>query len=693
MYSIGIDVGGTFTDFLLINDAGESTVYKNLTTPSDPSEGTFNGLNQMAEDKGISLPEFMGQVKLIVHGTTITTNATITGEGAKTGFVTTKGFRDVLGMRRGVREEMYDCKQSPPPPLVPRYLTATVEERLDCEGKVVTPLNRDDVLKAAELFKSEGVEAVAVSTLFSFFNPEHERAIRDILQEELPGIYISISSEVLPQVRAYERHSTTALNAYVGPILARYLEKLQVRLKSENFKGTLLIMQSNGGVMSPDLAMRYASNTLLSGPASGPAAGVFYSESQGVKDIITVDMGGTSFDICLIKDGKPGFTVEGSVAGNRLASPMTAIHTIGAGGGSIAWIDAGGILRVGPKSASSDPGPICYGRGGQQPAVTDSNLMLGYLDPDFFHGGNIKLDYEKTYSAFEEMGKKLGLSALETAAGIYQIVNANMAAGVREVSVRRGYDPREFAMVVAGGAGPIHAAAIATELGVSLIIVPRESSVFCAAGMLISDLKHDFVRTYNEPVRKHTSAGGRQDLDRLAGLYNEMYSEAIKTLADEGVSKDRVHVRYGADMRYLGQLNDITVHWEDRSIEDVIDGLEDIFHKRHDTLFGYSMPSSSIDFMNLRVTVIGVTDKPSFGKGSFKGTDPSYALKGKRKAYFNGEFVETPVYDGLLMGNGNKLEGPAIVEQPTTTIIVTPEFKLVCDEYDNYVLSPILKAY
>lgn len=387
-YRIGIDVGGTFTDFLLVNDLGESLVYKTPTTPKDPTEGVFTGLKLMAGDKDLSVVEFLSQVKIIVHGTTITTNATLTGEGAKTGFITTKGFRDCLNMRRGMREEQYNPKQSPPPPLVPRYLIQVVDERVNCEGHEVTPLNEDDVRRAIRFFKQEGVEAVAVSLLFSFFNPAHEQRIKEIITEEAPGLYVSLSSEVLPQVRVYERHSTTALNAYVGPPLSRYLTKLKGRLAQEGFGGTLLIMQSNGGVMAPEIAIRFASNTLLSGPASGPTAGVFYAESQSARDIITIDMGGTSFDVCLVKDKKPAFTEEGQVGGYRLASPIIDIHTIGAGGGSIAWVDPGGILCVGPKSAGSEPGPVCYGHGGTQPTVTDANLVLGYLAADFFMVAN-----------------------------------------------------------------------------------------------------------------------------------------------------------------------------------------------------------------------------------------------------------------------------------------------------------------
>lgn len=680
MYRIGIDVGGTFTDFLLVDEIGNSTVYKTSTTPKNPTEGVFAGLEIMARDKGISTKEFLGQVATIVHGTTITTNATLTGDGAKTGFITTKGFRDVLNMRRGLRARQYDPKQSPPPPLVPRYLCQVVDERINFRGEEVASLNEDDVRAAIRVFKEEGIETVAVSLLFSFFNPSHERRIGEILAEEMPEAFVSLSSEILPQVRAYERHSTTALNAYVTPPLARYLKNLLATLGEAGYNGTLLIMQSNGGVMSPEVASRFASNTLLSGPASGPAAGIFYSSSH-TGDIITVDMGGTSFDVCLVKERIPGVTTEGQVGGYRLASPMIDIHTIGAGGGSIAWIDAGGLLRVGPKSAGAEPGPICYRRGGSKPTVTDANLILGYLDPNFFHGGNLDLDVESTKNAMAEMGAQLGMNDVDAAAGIYKIVNMNMADGVREVSVRRGHDPREFALVVAGGAGPIHAAAIAAELGISLIIVPRESSVFCAAGMLISDLKHDFVRTYNTLVGQHDTA-------RIKTLYQEMRETALQTLKSEGVPEQKIVLRQSADLRYLGQFNDVEVAWDGADLDAALAAIGEAFHQRHDALYGYSMPGAALEFMNLRLTAVGVTDKPSFSKYAFVGEDASPARKGSRMAYFNGEFADTPVYDGLMMGNGNFVSGPAIIEQPTTTIIVTPEFDLTCDDFNNYVMHP-----
>ncbi len=682
MYRIGIDVGGTFTDFLLVDESGKSDVYKTSTTPKNPTEGVLAGLSMMAADKKYQqVNDFLKEVSIIVHGTTITTNATLTGDGAKTGFITTKGFRDVLNMRRGLREKQYDPKQSPPPPLVPRYLCQVVEERVNADGEAVVPLNEADVRSAVQLFKAEGVESIAVSLLFSFFHPAHEQRIRQMIQEEMPETYVSLSSEILPQVRVYERHSTTALNAYVTPPLARYLDNLQKTLQELGYGGNLMIMQSNGGVMSPEVASRFASNTLLSGPASGPSAGVFYAGSQNTGDIITVDMGGTSFDICLVKDKTPGLTTEGQVGGYRIASPMIDIHTIGAGGGSIAWIDSGGIFRVGPKSAGAVPGPVCYGRGGTQPTVTDANLILGYLDPEFFHGGQLTLDLEQTRESMEEIAYKLGMDVVGVAAGIYRIINANMADGVREVSVRRGHDPREFALVVAGGAGPIHAAAIAQELGISLIIVPRESSVFCAAGMLISDLKHDFVRTYNATV-------GQEDRERIKTLYREMEQAAQDTLDSEGIPKDKVVIHRAADLRYIGQFNDVEIAWEGANLDDAVAHLGEAFHLRHEALYGYNMPGAPLEFMNLRVTAVGITEKPSFNSYSYVGEDPSAAFKHYRDVYFDGSFVQTPVYDGLKLQNGNRVPGPAIIEQPTTTIVVTPQFALSCDDYNNYVLRP-----
>jgi N-methylhydantoinase A len=660
-YRIGVDIGGTFTDLLVADDGGDARVYKAPTTPDDPTIGFFRGLERAAADLELSLADLLTQVDTIVHGTTITTNAVLTGEGATTGFVTTKGFRDVLNMRRGLKARQFD-KYAPPLGLVPRHRIQVVEERITLDGEVMTPLREDDVRAAARALREQRVDAVAVSCLWSFRNPVHEERIGAILQEELPDAYVSLSTEVLPQIRVYERHSTTALNAYVGPVLKRYLVRLEEELSRRGFTGTLLIMQSNGGVMSPALAQRFASNTLLSGPAGGPIAGMYY----GGENAITVDMGGTSFDAALVSGGVPTVTTEGEIGGHRIASPILDIHTVGAGGGSIAWIDSGGLLAVGPASAGADPGPACYGHGGERPTVTDADLLLGYLDPGFFHGGELELDVEAARRAVGTLASALGLSELQVASGIYELVNANMAAALGVVSVERGHDPREFMLVVAGGAGPIHAAAIARELEIPRILVPRESSVFCAAGMLISDLKHDYVRTYaREP-----------DAAEMERVYGELEAEALATLASEGVPRDRVELLRSVDLRYVGQFNEVEVP-----------RAED-FHERHEALYGYSMPGAPTELINLRLSARGITDKPKLEGSDPGGADSSSALKGHRDAYFDGAFERVPVYDGLQLVNGNVVAGPAIIEQPTTTIVLPPDFTARCDAYDNYLVEP-----
>jgi N-methylhydantoinase A len=679
-FRVGVDIGGTFTDLLVTDDDGEARVYKSPTTPDDPSIGFFRGLERAAADQQLGLDEFLPQVDVVVHGTTITTNAVLTGDGAKTGFLTTKGFRDVLNMRRGLKARQFE-KYPPPPPLVPRHRIQVAEERMTVDGEATTPLNEDEVRAAAKFFRDQGVEAVAVSFLWSFRNPVHEERAGEILEEELQDAYVSLSTEVLPQIRVYERHSTTALNAYVGPVLKRYLIRLEEELHRRGFSGAFLIMQSNGGVMSPQLAQRFASNTLLSGPAAGPLAGVFYGSTHGFKNAITVDMGGTSFDVALVADGTPSVTTEGEINGHRIASPIIDIHTIGAGGGSIASIDTGGLLTVGPKSAGADPGPACYGHGGTQPTVTDADLLLGYLDPDFFHGGELRLDVEAAKIAVKQLTDPLGMDETEVASGIYQIVNANMAAALGVVSVQRGHDPREFVLVVAGGAGPIHAAAIARELEIPLIQIPRQSSVFCAAGMLISDLKHDYVRTFARELSD-------VDISELQPPYGEMADNARATLATERMSEDRIELEYSADLHYVGQFNEVEVPAGDDLTAASLDKMVDAFHARHDTLYGYSMPGAPVELINLRVSARGITEKPRFERSEPGGEDPSDAQRATRRAYFDGGFKEVPVYDGLKLVNGNIVRGPAIVDQPTTTIVVPADFDLRCDEFNNYLMHP-----
>ena len=680
---VGVDVGGTFTDFLVVDEAGNAGVYKTSTTPEDPSIGFFRGLEKAASQRGLQLDAFLQQVETIVHGTTITTNATLTGDGANSGFITTKGFRDVLNMRRGLKERQFE-KYAPPPALIPRRHIQVAEERINVLGEILTPLNEADVRAAARYFRRENIEAVAVSFLWSFRNPAHEMKVKEILEKELPGIYVSLSTEILPQIRLYERNSTTALNAYVGPVLTRYISRLLSELETRNFAGNLLIMQSNGGVMSPQVAQRFASNTLLSGPAGAPMAGLFYGNTHGFDNVITVDMGGTSFDVALVKDAEPVVTTEGMIGEHRIASPILDIHTIGAGGGSIAWTDKGGLLAVGPKSAGAVPGPACYGRGGTLPTVTDAQYVLGYLDPAWFEEGELEFDAEAARTAIDQhIARPLSMDLVTAADGIYQLVNNNMAAALGVVSVERGYDPREFVLVVAGGAGPIHAAAIARELDIPLILIPRESSVFCAAGMLISDLKHDYVRTYATDI-------DQVDTGAVSALFKDMAATARATLTSESVPADRIDIKYSADLRYIGQFNEVEValadgtQLTDKSVED----LSAAFHLKHDSLYGYSMPDAGVELINLRITARGKTEKPAQERHEKGAVDPDHALLGARDAWFAGDFVDTPVYEGLKLANGNRVSGPAIIVQPTTTIIVPPDFELLCDEYNNYLMYP-----
>lgn len=683
-FKIGIDVGGTFTDLLVFDDAGNTAICKAPTTPADPSRGVFAALELAAKDHQLDVPAFLAQVDAIVHGTTITTNAVLTSNGARTGFITTRGFRDLLGLRRGMKEgERYDLQLAPPTDLVERALTLTVRERVDANGEEDIALNEDDVFAAAGILREAGVEAVAVSYLWSFLNPAHELRTREILQQQLPGVYLSLSSEVLPQIRVYERHSTTALNSYCGPPLASYLEQLEQRLQAQGFQGVLNIMQSNGGCMSPRVTSRFAVNTLLSGPAGGPGAGIHYGETHGYDNIITVDMGGTSFDVALVQDKNPVVSSENQVGGFHVAVPMLDIHTVGAGGGSIAGVDEGGMLFVGPGSAGADPGPACYGHGGREATVTDADLLLGYLDENYFHGGAIQLDRQAAYQAIDEaVARPLGIPVIEAAWGIYRMANSIMCNAVTVVTVQRGLDPRKFAMIVAGGAGPIHAVPIAAELGVSRLLVPRESSVFCAAGMLLSDLKHSYVRTC-------VMVGSLVDFDRIRDCLSEMTSLAISTFAVEQVEKADVSLGFSADLRYAGQFNEVEVAGLDDGVinDKSWQQLVEDFHKLHDERYGYAMPGAEVELINVRLLAKGHTPKPVNRKQELQDKDASHAIKAEREAWFENGMQKVAVYDAIALQPGNSLDGPAIVEQATTTIVVPAGTGLYCDEWGNYLLS------
>ena len=675
-YRVGIDVGGTFTDFLLLGE-GVRIAHKTSSTPDDPSRGFVTGLEEIAAQLDLDLAGLVAELELIVHGTTVTTNAVLTRRGARTGLLATAGFRDALALRDGTREDPYDNALRPPQPLVPRYLRLPVGGRIDYEGEELAPLVEEDVVAAARAFAEEGVEAVAISFMHSPANPAHERRARELVEEHLDGAYVTASSDLLSQVRYYDRTSTTVLNAYAGPIISRYLEALTARLEALSFGGTLLIMQSNGGVATPAEISERAALSLLSGPASGPTAGLWQLAPHGLADCITVDMGGTSFDAALVRDGEPLLMVDGLVDRWRLALPTIDIHTIGAGGGSIAWLDEGGLLHVGPQSAGAAPGPACYGRGGSEPTVTDADLVLGYLAEESFAHGGMRLDLAAARAAFEPLAERLGLGVEEAAAGVYELVNVTMATGVRDISVRRGLDPRDFPLVVAGGAGPLHAAPIARELEIPALLVPRDSSIFCAAGMLLSDFKHDDVRAHKVPL-------GEGEREAVTALFAEMEAGGNETLDREGVAPERRTLRPALDLRYVGQWHELTVPVE---LPLDLEAVARDFHAQHDRLFGHSSPGAAIEMLAVRLGVVGRTDKPAVAapEGVGAGGEPQV---GERPVWSAEErqLVTTPVYDGAALAPGMALEGPAIVELASTTIVVPAGFALDVDAFGTFAV-------
>jgi len=684
-YKLGIDVGGTFTDFILISETGETSIHKTLSTPEDPSIGVLHGIHDLAEIVYLNLDEFVRSIETIVHGTTVATNALLTRGGAKTALVTTKGVRDALEMRRGIREEQYNNHYRNVVPLIPRYLRLTVDERIDAQGRIITPLDESELIPLIEFLKEEKVEAVAVCYMNAFKNSIHEEKTVHFLEQHLPSCFITSSTEVLPSIRFYERVSTTAVNAYIGPVVANYLGSLTEKLDRIKFTGKLLIMQSNGGVVTPEVSKKTPAVTVLSGPAAAPTAGVFYANLLGHSDCITIDMGGTSFDASLVIDNQCVTSTDGEINRYKIALPALDIATIGAGGGSIGWIDSGGLLQMGPQSAGALPGPICYNRGGTLPTCTDADLILGYLNPDFFAGGKIKLNIEQSkHIITEQIASKLDLSLLEAAVGMYRIINSNMAQGVRQVSIERGYDPREFLFIVAGGAGPIHAGEICKELEIPMFVVPDVASIFCAAGMLLGDLKHDYIRSYITSF---------SDIDKnyFLNLYDQMRETGIATLKKEGIDEDNIEFYPVMDLRYIGQYHEVqlSVPWND-VVSYNTQIIQKAFHKEHNRLFGYSLEEegTEIELINVRLRVIGKTEKPKFLGETESAVSLQSALKEKRQVYIpeSNEMKEVAVYDGDMTLNGNTIIGPAVIEKVNTSIFVSESYDCLIDDYGTFIV-------
>ena len=664
---LGIDVGGTFSDFFLVSESGDSHTFKYFSSPEDPSRAVLEGLKGLASGLGFSAVDFLSRICRIVHGTTIATNALITGTTAKTGFITTAGFRDIANMRRGLRGEPFDGKLQPPVSIVPRHLIREIRERVNCDGQVVQALELASVKPAVEQLLAGGVESIAVSLLFSFLEPKHEKLVAEVVRDVAKDVFLCTSHEVLPQIGAYERHCTTILNAKVGPVIDKYLENFLTGLRRGGFTGELYIMQSNGGVSSPAAVRRLPVNTLLSGPAAGPtAATVFADKYDGV---IAADMGGTSFEVSVIHDGIVALTSEREVGGYRVATPGLRIHSIGAGGGSIAWVEEGRILRVGPVSSGAVPGPACYGKGGERPTVTDAQVMLGYLQPDAFLGGRFPLQFDLAEKAVAGIAQALGLDALETAAGIYQIVNTNMAGAIRVATVQEGIDPRDHLLVMGGGAGPVHAAAIAAELGIREVLIPRVGPVMCAFGMLMADFHHHFVRTIIRPVR----SGVEDQIQVTVAELRKEAEHAEATTTDEGVT-----MRFTLDLRYSGQFHDVEVPLTDFDVGKI----KQAFHERHAMLYGYSDPSSEVELVNIHLYSARRTNKPKSIRIE-KDRGIENAVREKRKIFVDGKFVNSPVYDGAKLGAGAALPGPCLIEYPDTSAVVQPYCRARIDATGN----------
>ena len=683
-YVVGIDVGGTFTDLVCVDESGGINVIKVPSTPVNPSISIVNSLKKLATVLNMKFSEFLPKVLRICHGTTVSTNAILTMSGAKVGIITTSGFRDIIEIRTGIRENRYDYAVPMPEALAPRHLRIGVTERIKWNGEEHTPLNKQEVRDAVRKFKKHGVETIAICFLWSFKNPLHERQAAEICREEYPEAYLSLSSSTLPEMREYRRFSTTAINSYVGPALSKYVQELLNELRKAGYTEELLITQSSAGVMSPEIACEQAMRTVLSGPACAPASGVYIGGLYGLKNLITTDMGGTSFDVTLIKDAQPWMTNETDVAGlYRIRLPMVDVWTVGAGGGSIAWLGPGNALHVGPKSAGAVPGPACYMKGGNEPTSTDADLVLGYLNPDNYLGGEFTIDPELSRKAIKEkIADPLGIEVTEAARSIVRILNAGMVDAISAVSVRRGEDPRKYVMVAAGGAGPSHAAELAKALRIHTILIPKLSSVFCALGGLISDLRHDFVRTI--AVRTNTI-----NLEDLNSVYRELEAEAHQLLKREKIAEGDRYFRRAIDIRYLGQFHEVEIDVPNGIIkQEELTEVVNRFHQKHESLYAYR-DTADTEIINVRLTGFGKVPKPSLQEAPFQGKDASKYICGKRDVFFEeaGGFIATPIYDGDAMGYGNYLEGPAIVEQKTTTIVIPPGYTLEVGKYGDYLMK------
>ena len=662
-FTIGIDVGGTFTDVVVATADRGTIIAKAATTPNDQSDGVLDGITLAAQALDLTPEALLAQTQRIVHGTTVATNALLEGRAARVAMLTTEGHRDIIEMREGLKPDRYNLRMPPPEPLVSRHLRLPVRERMRADGRPEVDLDRQSLTAALDRLAAEDVQAVAICFLHSWQNPAHERQAAAAARARLQQAYITSSSEVLPQIKEFERFSTTVANAAVGPVIETYLQRLADRLGQAGFHGDLFVMLSHGGVASVPEATRLAAGTALSGPAGGVAAAIALAEAGVARDLIAFDMGGTSTDIALVQDGRAMLADGRAVANARIALPGLDIVTLGAGGGSIAHLDRSGLLQVGPQSAGADPGPACYGLGGQSATVTDANLVLGYLDPGAFLGGRRQLDAGAALAAIARLAAELGLEPVEAAAGVHRLVNTRMADGARVATVRRGVDPRRYAMLAFGGAAGLHVCAVAAELGIGRVVVPLAASVLSAWGMLNTDLRVELLRSLPPATGIDAAA--------VRAAFAQMEQEGRARLGSFGGD---IEIRRSADMRYGEQVFEIAVpldglDWESPSLPAEIEAA---FHRRHEALYTYSMRGQDVVLANARASVLLHLSRPAGEVAARSAAGEGAARpKGQRRVYL-AAWSEVPVFDFSTLGAGQQIAGPAIIESDTTTVLLRP---------------------
>ena len=666
MYRVSADIGGTFTD-IVVDDTKKNSIktIKVLSTPENPANAVFNGLNSNLEIENIDF---------IVHGTTVGLNAFLERKGSRVLLIMTKGVSDTYTIARGDRKELYNVRYTKPGTLVPRKDVYEVEERTMWDGSIKTKLNEDDLSNIAEIINKEDIKAVSICFLHSYVNPQHEIQSRNFLSKLIKeDVVISLSHEIAREWREYERASTAVMNSYIGPVTNNYLKSLQKQLEGSNYKKPLYIMQSNGGVIRAESALEQPVKTLLSGPVGGTIGGQALSKLIKRPNLICVDMGGTSFDMSLIINGKPSVTNETEQEFIPLLIPLVDIHTIGAGGGSVAWLE-NEALRVGPRSAGANPGPACYGKGGQEPTVTDANLYLGRLGKESKLGGWMDLDLNASESVLKSLSEKLNISSTELAEGILSIINAKMADAIRTITVKEGIDPREFSLVAFGGAGSMHAVWLAEELEINEIIVPNDPGTFSAWGMLQTDIRRDLTVNFYQNFQS-------LEKEKLLENFNKLKDEAIALLKSENVNENDMSFSLTADMRYIGQEYYVNV---DISEPFDLNEINNNFHKTYEKQYGHSTPEGPSEFINLRLIATGKIKKTD----SVKSIENDKTIKdSKRKIIFNQKEYETKIYARHNIRVNEIFEGPAVIEESTATTVIPPNYSIIKDEFGNIIIT------